>query len=60
MQSTDSAQWQVTCQCGWRTHGTRREVVSAVQAHGLSAHGQSLTEDQVMEQAVPAEGAGGA
>ncbi len=60
MQSTDSAQWQVTCQCGWRTHGTRGEVVSAVQAHGLSAHGQLLTEDQVMEQAVRVGGEEGA
>ena len=27
-------QWQVTCVCGWRTLGTKGEVVSAVIGHG--------------------------
>ena len=44
--------WQVTCRCGWRTHGTRGEVVRAVQEHGRVAHGMELTEEQVMAQAV--------
>jgi predicted small metal-binding protein len=51
-QSADESQWQVTCPCGWRTRGTRNEVVQAVQAHGQSAHGQELTEQQVMDLAV--------
>ena len=46
------AQWQVTCVCGWRTHGTRDAVVASVQAHGRSEHGQDLTPEQVMQQAV--------
>ena len=46
------AQWQVTCVCGWRTHGTRDAVVASVQAHGQSEHGQDLTPEQVMQQAV--------
>jgi predicted small metal-binding protein len=46
------AQWQVTCPCGWRTHGTKSEVVAAVQDHGRSAHAQELTESQVMDLAV--------
>ena len=44
--------WQVTCPCGWRTHGSRSEVVASVQEHGRSAHSQELTEDQVMDLAV--------
>jgi len=50
-----SAQWQVTCQCGWRVRGVKEVVVRAVQEHGRSAHNVELTEAQVMEQAVPAE-----
>ncbi len=50
-------QWQVTCVCGWRTHGTRDAVVSAVQEHGRMTHDQELSEEQVMEQAVRYHGA---
>lgn len=46
------AQWQVTCVCGWRTHGTKDAVVVAVQEHGKATHGQDLTPEQVMQQAV--------
>ncbi len=49
--------WQVTCACGWRTHGTRTEVVAAVQEHGRSAHGVELTAEQVMAQATAVPGA---
>ena len=52
MQDRSEAQWQVTCVCGWRTHGTKDAVVVSVQEHGVSAHGQQLTEEQVMAQAV--------
>ena len=47
------AMWQVTCQCGWRTNGTRDAVVAAVREHGRTAHGVELTDEQVMTQAVP-------
>ena len=58
MQNSEAArQWQVTCQCGWRTRGTRAEVVVAVQEHGRSTHNVDLSEEQVMAQAVPADGA---
>jgi hypothetical protein len=50
------AQWQVTCQCGWRTRGPKEVVVPAVQEHGRSAHSLEVTEEQVMALAVPAEG----
>jgi predicted small metal-binding protein len=50
-----TSQWQVTCQCGWRVHGTKEIVVSAVKEHGRSTHQLELTEEQVMAQAVPAE-----
>lgn len=50
----ESRRWQVTCQCGWRVRGTRDEVVSAVQQHGRTAHNVALTDEQVMQQAVPA------
>jgi len=53
--SEQSAQFQVTCQCGWRVKGARDTVVQAVQAHGREAHNRDLTEDEVMQQAVPAE-----
>jgi predicted small metal-binding protein len=53
MQETEQeAMWQVTCPCGWRTHGTRTEVVAAVIEHGRATHGQALTEAQVMDLAV--------
>ena len=54
MQPSDSTrQWQVTCQCGWRTAGTQVEVISAVHGHGRDTHGQDVTEEQAMAQAVP-------
>ncbi|HEY3108312.1 MAG TPA: DUF1059 domain-containing protein [Chloroflexota bacterium] len=53
MQQREVARWQVTCQCGWRVHGTRDEIVAAVQAHGRAAHGLELSDEQVMAQAVP-------
>ena len=46
--------WQVTCQCGWRVHGTKEMVVSSVQEHGRSAHQLDVTEAEVMALAVPA------
>ena len=52
----ESAQWQITCVCGWRVRGSKREVVAAVQAHGRSAHNQELTEQQVMQQATEVRG----
>jgi len=56
MQGSESTrQWQVTCVCGWRTRGTKGEVVSAVIAHGRDTHSQDVTEDQAMAQAVPIE-----
>ena len=55
MQSSESTkQWQVTCVCGWRTLGTKEEVVSAVVAHGKETHDQDVTEEQAFSQAVPA------
>ena len=55
MQSNESTrQWQVTCVCGWRTLGTKDEVVSAVITHGQETHGQEVTEEQAFSQAVPA------
>ncbi|HEY7467567.1 MAG TPA: DUF1059 domain-containing protein [Dehalococcoidia bacterium] len=43
--------WNVTCQCGWRTQGTRENVVAAVQEHGRTQHSVELTPEQVMTQA---------
>jgi len=48
-----AGQWQVTCQCGWRTHGSKETVVPAVQEHGRSAHAQEISEAEVMKLAVP-------
>lgn len=53
MPDDEARRWQVTCQCGWRVHGTRNEVVAAVQVHGREAHRMELTPEQVMAQAVP-------
>ena len=52
MQDRSDAQWQVTCPCGWRTHGTRASVITTVQEHGRTEHSQELTEQQVMDLAV--------
>jgi len=46
-------QWQVTCECGWRTSGTREEVVANIQEHGRTTHHRELTSDEVMAIAVP-------
>lgn len=55
MQSNETY-WQVTCPCGWRIHGTKAEVVVAVQNHGKNDHGVPVTtEEQVMALATPAE-----
>ena len=55
MQNSDAlVQWQVTCQCGWRVHGTKAEIVPTVQEHGRTAHGLEVSEEQVMALAVPA------
>jgi predicted small metal-binding protein len=54
MQNVQVPQWQVTCQCGWRTRGIRDEVIRAVQEHGRGIHQQELSEDDVMAIAVPA------
>jgi predicted small metal-binding protein len=43
--------WNVTCQCGWRTQGTRENVVAAVQEHGRTQHSVELIPEQVMIQA---------
>lgn len=56
-QASGSQQWQVTCQCGWRTHGPRDTVVTAVQEHGRQAHQRELSVDEVMAIAVPLGGA---
>ena len=47
------AQWQVTCQCGWRVHGTKDVVVREVQEHGRTTHSLNISEDEVMALAVP-------
>ena len=55
MQGTESTrQWQVTCVCGWRTLGTKEDVISDVIAHGKTTHDQDVTEEQAFAQAVPA------
>ena len=56
MQSEGSREWQVTCVCGWRTRGTKDSVVSAVITHGKATHGQDVTEDEAMAQAMPMAG----
>ena len=55
VENESTKQWQVTCVCGWRTLGTREEVVSAVIGHGRDTHSQDLTPEQAMSQAVPME-----
>ena len=55
MANAQEPQWNVTCQCGWRTQGTRDSVVTAVQEHGRTQHSVDLTPEQVMAQATPAD-----
>ena len=55
MQSSENTkQWQVTCVCGWRTLGTKDDVVSAVITHGRETHQQEVTEQEAIAQVVPA------
>ena len=53
MAGANGGNWRVTCQCGWRTQGSKNDVVAAVQEHGRRAHNVELSEAQVMAQAVP-------
>ncbi len=54
MQSREATmRWQVTCQCGWRGHGTQEEIIAAVQEHGRSAHALDISAEQVMALAAP-------
>jgi hypothetical protein len=55
MAENEGARWQVTCPCGWRTNGTRAEVVAAVQAHGLADHGRAPSAEEIMAIAVRAD-----
>jgi predicted small metal-binding protein len=52
VQETAQARWSVTCECGWRVHGTREEVIAAVMEHGREVHGLSLSEKQAMDRAI--------
>ncbi len=45
----DTAEWQVTCPCGRRGHGTKDVLVVAVQEHSRA---RELTPEEVMEEAV--------
>ena len=56
LENEGSKQWQVTCVCGWRTNGTKDDVVAAVITHGKDTHDQDLTAEQAFSQAVPAGG----
>ena len=56
MDSGSAKQWQVTCVCGWRTLGTKGDVVAAVITHGQVTHDQEVTEEQAMSQLVPVTG----
>jgi hypothetical protein len=49
--SETGAQWQVTCPCGWRMHGTKEAVVNGVREHARS-HGHEITEAQAMARIV--------
>ena len=53
MNGESTRQWQVTCVCGWRTLGTKGDVVEAVITHGRVTHDQEVTEEQAMTQLVP-------
>ena len=56
MQSSEGTkQWQVTCVRGWRTLGSKEDVVSAVIGHGMDTHSQEVTEEQALTQVVPVE-----
>ena len=54
MQGSESTrQWQVTCVCGWRTLGTKGDVVAAVITHGRDTHSQDVTGEEALSQVVP-------
>jgi hypothetical protein len=52
-ESEKTKQWQVTCACGWRTHGTMEVVIRAVREHGRSAHGIETSDEEIIALAVP-------
>ena len=53
MQDKDGAQWQITCPCGWRTHGPLEEVVTEVQEHSLTAHDEELSDKDAADSVIP-------
>ena len=51
---------ELTCACGWRVRGTIEEVVAQVKAHGLEAHGEEPTREEILANSYPVSAADGA
>lgn len=40
-------QMEVTCRCGWITHGTKAGVIKAIQEHARTEHSLTVTPQQI-------------
>ena len=45
--------YQAECDCGWKTTGSRDEVVREGQAHGVEVHGFEPTVEQIIAMSRP-------
>jgi predicted small metal-binding protein len=44
---------RVSCDCGWTFEGEDTELIAAVQQHGLTVHGMSVTALEALAMAQP-------
>jgi predicted small metal-binding protein len=44
---------RVSCDCGWTFEGQATELVAAVQEHGRTVHGMSVTAEEALAMAQP-------
>jgi predicted small metal-binding protein len=44
---------RVSCDCGWTFEGQDAELVAAVQEHGRTVHGMSVTAEEALAMAQP-------
>ena len=42
-----------SCDCGWRVQDAEPEVIRALREHGITVHGITLTDEQILAVARP-------
>ena len=58
MTEADEQLWRITCPCGWRSHGTKDDLVRDVKLHMRVDHDEEITDQDAVDSLEPAEAAG--